>query len=221
MNERELMARVDNVLNHKTIYYDSEEEKYEALHYSKHQQSLRRRVIEVLTNKKSRDVHKQMKIQRVSEKFGWKHKYSYDLDQADDPYMSSSEEERLVREVQFMEASYKGKLRRHRSSDDLVQTSEAAKLIKYAVPLTERDAFKPFPQYPNGLPSFLEQKAALAMVYRKRLSTGTSVSSSTFSKLAQQNNEDRICNRQGSALSKTFSSAGGGGGGKFRGFMKI
>ena len=158
VSERELMARVDKVLNYKTIYYDSDEDRYDAVNHKLNERSLRRRMVEVLTHKSSRDVHKEIKKQRVSEKLGWQHNYRHDLDQADDPYVSSSEEERLVKDLIFLEASHKGHLRRHRSSDDLLQMSEASKLIKYAVPLAQRNAFMPFAHYPNGLPSVLEQR---------------------------------------------------------------
>ena len=237
VSERELMARVDKVLNYKTIYYDSDEDRYDAVNHKLNERSLRRRMVEVLTHKSSRDVHKEIKKQRVSEKLGWKHNYRHDLDQADDPYVSSSEEERLVKDLIFLEASHKGHLRRHRSSDDLLQMSEASKLIKYAVPLAQRNAFMPFAHYPNGLPSVLEQKAALAVLYKKRLSTSTTMSGPAFRKLVSDaKTDDEISgstldtlstSRKGNAVAafRTDAANAGGAGagagsGKFKGLMK-
>jgi hypothetical protein len=201
-SERELMARVDSVLNFNTVYYDSEEERYDAMHHKSKKRSLRRRMTEMLTQKGRRDSLARQRAARVHAKLGEKsakliggaippaqygQAYGWESDSPADSDVDSEQEEQLVRESAFMHAAHRGQMRRHRSYDDLLQCSEAYRVTKYAVPLSDLDSFSPFPNYPTGcLPSHLETKSALASAYRRRLSAQHTISAKTFASLVSE-----------------------------------
>jgi CRP-like cAMP-binding protein len=211
MTERELMQRVDSVINYNTIFYDSEEEVFDAMNHRMKKRSLRRRMTEMLTQKSVRDVVKNRKFVRVlrkkhpeaSHKFGFSlkkknptkessHHTAWDSDSSssdsDEASIDSEEEKRMVEHKLFITAGVMGQMRRHRSYDDLLECSEAARITKYSIPLSDRDAFTPFPSFPHGvLPSHLEQKAAIAMAYRRRISNiATPINGVAFTNLLKE-----------------------------------
>lgn len=136
---------------------------------------------EILTQKSTRDAISRRRLARVRRKAGdmsaklvafAAHHGStgWESDSSVESGLNSDEEERLARESTFIYAAMKGRLRRHRSYDDLLHASESFRITKYSTPLSVLDPYLPFPNYPTGvLPSHLETKTAIAQAYRKKL----------------------------------------------------